>query len=243
MARTKLFAPKHTVAMQRRLKRVNHQLPAPLGPSAIATPAMDAMSERVDGVEGQSARTNRMFYVSGKWKTQFTADKKEVFLREYAKCGNQAKAADKAGISTGTVGSHKSPKSPTYDPLFAEAFNEARLLYHATIEAEIHRRAIEGVDEPIIGGKDRDEIVATVKKYSDGLLTTMAKRHMRDDYGDKLKVEQKTSVASSGTQLAPGIDLADMTPHQRKKLKEFLTAMDGVDRSEVIDAEFEEDED
>ena len=63
---------------------------------------------------------------------------------------------------------------------------------------------------------------------------------MPREYGDKVEVTKAGGTVGSGTEIAPGVDLTKLSSTQRKKLKEFLTSMDGVDRSDVIDAEIED---
>lgn len=59
------------------------------------------------------------------------------------------------------------------------------------IEQEMFRRAVEGVDEPLIGriGKDQDGVVTTVKKYSDALLVRLAQARRPEKFKDKVAQE------------------------------------------------------
>ena len=43
------------------------------------------------------------------------------------------------------------------------------------MEHEIYRRSTEGVDEPVFGGKYKETIVGTVRRYSDRLLELRAR--------------------------------------------------------------------
>ena len=61
------------------------------------------------------------------------------------------------------------------------------------MEAELYRRAVEGVDEPVFFGGD---CIGTIKRYSDQLLLAGVKAH-RPEYRDKQSVEL------SGPQGAP----------------------------------------
>lgn len=45
----------------------------------------------------------------------------------------------------------------------------------ASVEQELHRRSQEGWDEHIHGGRHKEEIVGTVRRYSDRFLELRAK--------------------------------------------------------------------
>lgn len=54
------------------------------------------------------------------------------------------------------------------DPEYAAAFADATEAFRESLEAEMFRRAVDGVDEPVFDDKGR--LVTTRKKYSDTLL-------------------------------------------------------------------------
>lgn len=92
------------------------------------------------------------------------------WLALYAFTINPVDAARFAGVAPSTAVTWAGQ-----DPVFAQVRDEARLDVGRSIEAEIHRRAIEGVEEPVYqGGK----LVGTVRKYSDQLLIRMAQAHL-----------------------------------------------------------------
>jgi hypothetical protein len=55
----------------------------------------------------------------------------------------------------------------------------------------MHIRAIDGVEEPIVGrvGKDLDGVVCTVRKYSDALLVRLAQARMPEMFKDRTATE------------------------------------------------------
>lgn len=61
------------------------------------------------------------------------------------------------------------------DPEFARQWEEALQAAEASIEHEIYRRSQEGWEEPIYGGRHKEKIVGTVRRYSDRLLELRAK--------------------------------------------------------------------
>ena len=92
------------------------------------------------------------------------------WLALYAFTVNHRDAAKFAEVEPSTVSTWA-----TQDPVFAQVRDEARLDVGRSIEAEMHRRAIEGVEEPVYqGGK----LVGTVRKFSDQLLIRMAQAHL-----------------------------------------------------------------
>ena len=74
------------------------------------------------------------------------------------------------------------------------------------LEAEINRRAIEGVDHPVI---HQGVITDTYKQYSDNLLMFRAKRldpSYRHNYSDKQE-SGATPVTQIIINLAPGVEM------------------------------------
>jgi hypothetical protein len=77
------------------------------------------------------------------------------------------------------------------NPMFQAMVEEAKIVYRDKIVQTVYQRAVEGIDEPIIGGMARDQIVAYKKVYSDRLLELEAKR-VEHGYRDKGGVEINT---------------------------------------------------
>ncbi|USA39881.1 hypothetical protein NCF86_01580 [Pelagerythrobacter marinus] len=72
------------------------------------------------------------------------------------------------------------------------------LAAEAAVEAEIFRRAQEGYEEPIYGGRYKEKVVGTVRRYSDALLMFRAKK-MIPEY-------RETSAVSVSGKVTHGID-------------------------------------
>lgn len=115
---------------------------------------------------------------------KFEQDARKRFLQTYEQTGLMYKSARAAGVSEETVRLYIRDNIEG----FREEFEEARGQYRDSLEMEIHRRSVDGWDEPVIGGKDRDIVVTHVRKYSDRLLELHAKRHI-PDYRDKQQVD------------------------------------------------------
>jgi len=110
----------------------------------------------------------------------------QTFLDELTRTGRKAHSAKTAGFTysamAGRVASHDH---------YAEDVDDALRMHKENVEAEIHRRGVEGVDEPVFfQGKQ----VAEVKKYSDQLLMFYAKKLM-PEYREKFA---DVSVGSGG---------------------------------------------
>lgn len=77
------------------------------------------------------------------------------------------------------------------NPMFQVMIDEAKMIYRDKIVETVYQRAVEGVDEPIIGGMGRDQIITYKKVYSDRLLELEAKR-VEHGYRDKGGLEINT---------------------------------------------------
>lgn len=76
--------------------------------------------------------------------SKFTDGVKEIYLKELAATGLRVKSAHTCGVTMLTVRNHLDD-----DPEFAEAYEEALDTYKETVRQEVHRRSIEGWDEPV----------------------------------------------------------------------------------------------
>lgn len=108
---------------------------------------------------------------------KLTDRRKRAFLNELRLHGIMARAAraasPRASARYGALQTFKDERER--DPEFARQWDEAMQAAEAAIEHEIYRRAIEGWDEPVYGGRHKERIVGTVRKYSDPLLMFRAR--------------------------------------------------------------------
>lgn len=109
-----------------------------------------------------------------------TSRKLARFLEVWGTHGNKVRAARTAKVSLRTVNRHL--KS---DPVFAAAYQEIYDIGGDIIEAEMFRRAIEGVKEPVFQGGKK---VGTITKYSDSLLSKMASGRLKATYGNTVEL-------------------------------------------------------
>jgi hypothetical protein len=136
---------------------------------------------------------------------KFTEDRKVAYCNELRKHGEAPIARETVGISGDTVCAHRKK-----DPVFAQMEREAIAGYKSSIAVEIDRRGREGWDEPIY---QNGKLVGHKRRYSDTLLLAQAKRWMRDEYGDKVKVDQTTHQS---------LGIEDLSKASRDKLREIL---------------------
>lgn len=129
---------------------------------------------------------------------------KEIFLAHYAQNGRYAHAADAADVSCQCVDNHLKD-----DPEFAEAFEEAKARYRDTFLTHA-RDLMMGIKEPIVGGKERNEIVGHKVIYPIPLIQ-MEMRRVEPEYKDKSEVDMKVA---GGVLVAP----AQCTPEEWVKL-------------------------
>lgn len=104
-------------------------------------------------------------------------ERKAAFIAELSRHGIANRAARAASPHTASPTGCLSTFADECqrDPEFALAWGEAIEVARAEVEHEIYRRSTEGVDEPVFGGKYREQIVGTVRKYSDRLLELRAR--------------------------------------------------------------------
>ncbi len=128
--------------------------------------------------------------------------RQQLWLEAFARCGSIGEACTATGIPV--------PTAEHWDTVDSYGFKRrkswAAQMALGKLEAEIHRRAIEGVDHPVI---HQGVITDTYKQYSDNLLMFRAKRldpQYRDNYAEQNK-DQKVPVTKIIINLAPGVEM------------------------------------
>lgn len=154
----------------------------------------------------------------------------EITLSTYARTGRWSAAAKMAGVSTYSIQKLRSDNAE-FDELCSSAESE----YEGTVLAEVHRRAIEGIEEPIVA---KGEIIGVVRRYSDRLLELEARRVSKQvreataPQGSKTTVNVNTSATVSNIHaIVP--DLASMPRAQRDQVRLLLAAMTPADSGQT----------
>lgn len=119
---------------------------------------------------------------------QQTELKKVAFLAAFARCGRITKASETVGINPDT---HYEWRKT--DPEYDKAFAAMRERVADLLEDEAIRRAVEGIDKPLIGriDKDLDGVVVTVKEYSDSLMAILLKGNRPERYREGREITGK----------------------------------------------------
>lgn len=138
-----------------------------------------------------------------------TMTKKVAFLRAFAVRAIILDGLKAAGVSRDLVGTYWRKDDEWFETLYQAAIGEAR----DRIEAEAHRRAVDGYDEPVIyqGMPTRvtdavtgEEKLLTVRKYSDSLMALMLKGADPAKYRENHKVEHGFGEGTTGVLVVPG---------------------------------------
>ena len=135
-------------------------------------------------------------------KLKFDDTAKGVFLNVLGKTGRRQQAADAAGVCLHTVNAHRED-----DPEFERAYQRALGKWADTI----HTLAIKlanGVKKPIIGGKDKDQIVAHELVHATNLLAMEMKR-TNPEYKERSEIDLNAN-SKHEVLVAP----AGMTPEE-----------------------------
>ncbi len=107
-----------------------------------------------------------------------TPERIEIFLNSLAETGNITVSCKEASISQSSVYLKR-----TKDVEFAKQMEEARMSASDLLEAEAHRRGVEGIERPIMHGGRQ---VGVIKEYSDRMLELLLKANNPDKFNDKL---------------------------------------------------------
>ena len=104
----------------------------------------------------------------------FTPERKLKFLEAYARCGHKTRASANVGVHVTTVCDHEAK-----DPLFKAAVAEALDLYVGSLQEIATDRFRDGVQRPLIGGRNKDEIIAYEQVFDNRLGEFLMKTYSR----------------------------------------------------------------
>lgn len=167
------------------------------------------------------------------WRTRFRgrslvfADKeKSIFIRSYASNGRFGDASIAAGVCNQTVRNHLDS-----DEEFCAAFEQAKDHYRDRFVEHHQNLCLDGVRTPIIGGKDRDEIIGYSIKYPEGLIAMELKK-IDPAYRDKQQLDVNHQggvlvVAEPETLEEHRQTLEDHRKKTREDMEKFGTLIEG----------------
>lgn len=116
--------------------------------------------------------------------TETTEKRKEKFIEALRVYGVVTTAARAASINRSTARQWR-----LKDPEFAAAWADALEDAVDELEKEAHRRAVQGVEEPVFY---QGQQVSVIRRYSDALLITLLKANRPEKYRER--VEHSGSV-------------------------------------------------
>jgi len=181
--------------------------------------------------KGKLPKRRRLLTVSEK--------KRKIFLIALEECGQVNQAASIAGYSSSAALRAYRAK----DEEFAKAWDVAESVAFDILEDEAHRRAVEGVMEPVF---HQGEIVGHRVKYSDALLTTLLKANNPDKYRDNIKVDQEVK-GNFGVAILPSTHTSALDWESRAAIVHesqdaLMSDVDDKPDESIIDGEYEEEQ-
>lgn len=117
---------------------------------------------------------------------KFTPEKATAFCAALAETGTVGKACVAVDISRRTAYNWREDY-----PEFAQAWDKALRIGVSALEDEAHRRAFDGVVEPVF---HQGSEVGGVRKYSDTLAIFLLKAHAPEKYRENSRVELSGSL-------------------------------------------------
>ncbi len=153
-------------------------------------------------------------------ETGTTADAQAVFLGALSTGLTVSGAAKQAGVPRRTVYNWREA-----DPVFAAAWDDAVEDGADVLEDEARRRAVEGVEEPMLFMgrivKDEKGNTLTVRKYSDTLMTLLLKGRRPNVYRERVSAEIDANLKGK----------VELTADDA--FRDLIAAMDSVGRAKA----------
>lgn len=145
-------------------------------------------------------------------------DAQDLFCETIELTGSLRAACDALGI----VSTAKVRRYIDRNPDFAELVEAAAQRHRDALYAHGLQRATVGYLKPVIGGKDKDEIVAYERVVSDSLLALYLKRHFVE-FREASKAPAATNVTvNNGPQINIKATTRSMSAEDRERLREIL---------------------
>jgi len=125
-------------------------------------------------------------------KLRLTKERQESFLKALANTGSVTAAVAMAATSRTRVYELRNA-----DPVFASSWEEAEEIAADRLEEEARRRAVEGVQEPLVSAgkivRDDDGLPIAIRRYSDTLLLALLKAHRPGRFKERAVIEHDVS--------------------------------------------------
>lgn len=142
----------------------------------------------------------------------------QLVCEQIAENGQPRKSCEAVGFSYQTVRGAISEATARDDHEWSELWADAQAAYAERIEAEIHRRAIEGIEKDVYGrvGKDEDGVIGTEIQFSDSLLALQAKANIP-------KYQNRQLINAAGGLEVPDV-FSQLSPRARKLVRDIIVA-------------------
>ena len=111
-----------------------------------------------------------------------TPNARATFLEALRETCNVTRAAEAAGVSRQTIYNWREK-----DPEFEAQVKAAKVKAVEALEDEAHRRAFEGIEEPIVS--PRHGVIGYTRVYSDRLAEFLLKAHAPQKYRERTSLE------------------------------------------------------
>jgi hypothetical protein len=144
-------------------------------------------------------------------RVRFDDELKAAFLKIYSQTNRVMESLAAVEVNYDTLQKHLEN-----DPIFAQGYEDAKRIYRDKIHRHAERLMMGGVDVPIVGGKNRDRVVANYKNYPYQLLHAELKR-VDPGYTDRQEVDHKNT---GGVVLIPCDMSANDWIKEQQKLNE-----------------------
>lgn len=154
--------------------------------------------------------------------------RQEQFLKALAETGSVATSAALAGTSRTRVCELRKA-----DQEFAGAWEDAEEIAADRLEGEARRRAVEGVEEPLVSAgklvRDENGQPITVTRYSDNLLLALLKAHRPPRRERPMRFQLKplrsaADAAAAIASMAAAVAAGDITPSEAAELSALVEA-------------------
>jgi hypothetical protein len=170
-------------------------------------------------------------------KLKLTPARQEQFLKALAETGSVATSAALAGTSRTRV--YELRKA---DQKFASAWEDAEEIAADGLEEEARRRAVEGVEEPLVSGgklvRDDSGQPITIRRYSDNLLLALIKAHRPPRRERSVPFElpvlhSAADAAAAMISIAAAVAAGEITPGEAANLSKLVeTCMRAIEATE-----------
>src|SRR6516165_12683202 len=161
-------------------------------------------------------------------KLKLTRERQERFLKALADTGIVSAAVEIAGTSRTRV--YELRKR---DPAFAAGWEEAEERAADALEAEAWRRAVDGVQEPLVAGgkvvRDDDGQPLAIRRYSDTLMLALLKarrppRHQRSVRFRLPALQSAADAVGAMAAITAGVAAGEVTPGEAAELSKLVEA-------------------